>query len=273
MVQDMFELFRFEFFRNAVAVSLLASVLCGIVGSIVVVRRMVILAGGAAHAAYGGVGLALYFGAPPQAGALAFSALLALPMGRLLQKHAKRADAVIGMIWAFGMAVGIVCTDLTPGYGADLMSYLFGSILLISRTDVVCMGIMVLAALLFVGLNYRGLCAFLYDEDFARLRGVRVNFLHYLTALLTCLAVVMLIRMVGLVLVMALLTVPAHLGEMFSRSLAGMMTLAACFSALFSLLGLWLSVSFNLTAGASIILVAVACRLAAYLLRREEGEA
>ncbi len=265
----MLELFQFEFFRNAAAASLLASALCGVVGSLVVVRRMVILAGGAAHAAYGGLGLALYFGAPPQAGALVFSALLALPMGRMLRRSPERADTVIGVIWAFGMAVGIICTDLTPGYNSDLMSYLFGSILLVSRADIAAMSLMTLAAVLFVGLNYRGLRAFLYDEDFARLRGVRVDLLHYGTALLTCLAVVMLIRVTGLVLVMALLTVPAQLGERFSRSLAGMMALAGLFSAIFCLAGLGISVHFNLTAGAGIILVAVTAYVCVMGFRRK----
>lgn len=264
------ELLEFTFFRHAVFAALLASVLCGIVGSIVTAKRMVILAGGAAHAAYGGVGLALYFGLPPGAGALGFSALLALPMARLLQSNPRRADTAIGIIWAFGMAVGIIFTDLTPGYSSDLMSYLFGSILMVSRADIAAMGAVTFAALLFVSLNYRGLCAFLYDEDFARLRGVRVNLLHYLTSLLICLAVVMLVRIVGLVLVMALITVPAHLGERFARSLAGMMALAGCFSAAFSLLGLWLAALFNLTAGASIILVAVIAYTGITALHKEK---
>ena len=257
----MLELLQFEFFRNALIAALLASVLCGIVGSIVVVRRMVILAGGVAHAAYGGVGAAIYFGLPPQAGVLLFSTLAALPLGKLIREHPERADTVIGILWAFGMAAGILFTDLTPGYSTDLMSYLFGSILLVSRTDILCLGVAASAALVFTTYNHRALRAFLYDEEFAHLRGVRVTPLHYASCLLICLAVVLLVRIVGLVLVMALITVPAHLGERFSHSLAGMMTLAACFSALFSLIGLWLAAHWNLTAGACIIVTAVAAQI------------
>ncbi len=253
---SMIDLLQFEFMKNALYAALLCSALCGILGTLVVVRKYVILAGGVAHAAYGGVGLALYAGVSPRLGAIAFSLLLAFPMAWVMLKKAARADAIIGVLWAVGMAVGIIFADLTPGYGSDLMSYLFGSILTVTGEDLLLMAGLLGTTLLAGAIWHRQITAFSYDEEFARTRGVPVTFLHFLVVLLISLAVVVIIRIVGLILVIALLTIPPSVAEKYSSSLWGMMTISCALSAVFTVSGLALAVRWNLTAGAVIILVA-----------------
>ena len=262
----MTDLLQFEFMRNALYAALLCSVLCGILGTLVVVRKYVILAGGVAHAAYGGVGLALYGSFSPRLGAIAFSLLLAFPMAWVMLKKASRADAIIGVLWAAGMAVGIVFADLTPGYGSDLMSYLFGSILTVTGEDLLVMSCLLAITLLAGGIWHRQIAAFSYDEDFARTRGVPVTFLHFLLVILISLAVVVIIRIVGLILVIALLTIPPSVAEKFSSSLWRMMGISCILSTAFTVLGLALAVRWNLTAGAVIILLASSVYLAAMIL-------
>ena len=253
---SMTDLLQFEFMRTALYAALLCSALCGILGTLVVVRKYVILAGGVAHAAYGGVGLALYAGVSPRLGAIAFSLLLAFPMAWVMLKKAARADAIIGVLWAAGMAVGIIFADLTPGYGSDLMSYLFGSILTVTGEDLLLMAGLLGTSLLAGAIWHRQIAAFSYDEEFARTRGVPVTFLHFLLVILISLAVVVIIRIVGLILVIALLTIPPSVAEKYSSSLWGMMAISCALSAVFTVSGLALAVRWNLTAGAVIILVA-----------------
>jgi zinc transport system permease protein len=264
---QMIEVLQYEFMQNAIMAAVLSSLICGLIGTVIVVKRLVILAGGIAHAAYGGIGIAAFLGIPLRAGALVFSAFLSLVMGRITLINRARADTVIGVIWAVGMAVGVICVDLTPGYGVDLMSYLFGSILSVSRMDLYMMGaIAALGGILFFR-YYRIILVYIYDEDFARTRGVRVDLIHHLLVLFLSISVVLVIRVVGLILIIALLTIPPHIAESHSKSLAGMVLLSSLLSLLFSLSGLWLSYIFDLTSGASIIMVAGAGYLISMLIK------
>lgn len=254
----MMEALGFEFFRNALLAGLLASVICGVIGSLVVVNRIAFLAGGVAHASYGGVGLAFFLGLPVLPVTLGFSTCAALGMAWVTLDSRERADTVIGVLWAAGMALGIILLDLTPGYNSDLMSYLFGSILAVPRADLLLMaGLSVLVLALAVAFS-RGLLVMSFDVEFARSRGVPVRFLHFLLMGLVAVCVVMVIRVVGLILVMALLTIPPFMAERRARSLAGMMLLSAVLSAVFCVAGLYLSYALDLTSGASIIAVACA---------------
>lgn len=252
----MTELLHFEFMRNALLAALLCGVLCGILGTVVVVKHYVILAGGVAHAAYGGVGLALFLGVSPQLGALGFALVTALLMAWIMLRSPARSDAIIGVLWAAGMAAGVLFADLTPGYGADFMSYLFGSILTVSAPDLRLTAAL-LGLVLAVGVRWhREIAAFSYDEDFARTRGIPVTILHFLVVALISLAVVLTIRVVGLILVIALFTIPASIAERISSTLWGVMAAASLLAVLFSVAGLALAVHFDLTAGAVIVLVA-----------------
>ncbi|PIE55249.1 MAG: hypothetical protein CSA35_02110 [Dethiosulfovibrio peptidovorans] len=252
----MTELLRYSFMQNALAAALLASVICGILGPITVIRRSVMTTGGVAHGAYGGLGLAWFMGWPPRAGVYGAALVLAGVATWLRRKTPHRADTVMGILWAVGMATGIVFTDLTPGYGTELTSYLFGSILTVSAGDLSIMGALAVASLVLIALWHDPVEAFLFDETYASTRGVPVAIIDGVLTLLTSLAVVAVIRVIGLILVIALFTVPSAITEGNARSLTSMMVRSTIVAALFCLVGLWISVQFNITAGAAIILTA-----------------
>jgi zinc transport system permease protein len=251
----MLEALQYEFMRNALAAGLLASVICGIMGTLVVVNRLVFLSGGIAHAAYGGIGLSLFFGWPYMLGTIGFSITAAMVMAAVSLKARHRADTIIGVIWALGMATGIILLDLTPGYNVDLMSYLFGSILAVPGSDLWVMMIVGILVSIFVVYFYKDLLAISYDEEFARIRGVPTRRLYFALIGLLALTIVMVIQIVGLILVIALLTIPPFIVEKYAKSLLQMMVGASLLGAVFTVSGLWLSYAFNLTSGACIILV------------------
>jgi zinc transport system permease protein len=264
----MIEALQLEFMRNALAAGILVSIVCGVIGTLVVVNRIVFLAGGIAHAAYGGIGLAFFMGWPYAAGTAGVSLLAAGVMAAVTLKAKHRADAMVGVIWAVGMASGVILLDLTPGYHVDLMSYLFGSILAVPAEDLWQMGGIGAAVLLIVAWYYNDFLAMSYDDEFARLRNVPVTFLYCLLLGMIGLTVVMIIRVVGLILVIALLTIPPFIAEKFTASLRAMMVVSAALSCLFTVAGLWLSFWWNLTSGATIIMVAAAGFFAALLWGR-----
>jgi zinc transport system permease protein len=264
----MWEVLQLEFMRNALAAGILVSVVCGVIGTLVVVNRIVFLAGGIAHAAYGGIGLALFMGWPYVAGTTGFSLLASGVMAAVTLKAKHRADAMVGVIWAVGMAAGIILLDLTPGYHVDLMSYLFGSILAVPPADLWQMGVIGAVVIFVVAWYYNDFLAMSYDDEFARLRNIPVTYLYCLLLGMVALTVVMIIRVVGLILVIALLTIPPFIAERFTGSLRGMMVLSSALSCAFTLTGLWLSYLWNLTAGATIIMAAAAGFFAALLWER-----
>jgi len=264
----MLEALQFEFFRNALVVGLLASVVCGIMGTLVVVNRIVFLSGGIAHAAYGGIGLAFFFGWPYWVGTIGFSLAAAMIMAAVSLKVKHRADTIIGVIWAVGMALGVILLDLTPGYNVDLMSYLFGSILTVPQSDLWVLSMLCALITGLVAWFYNDLLAMSYDEEFARIRGVPVFGLYCLMIVMVALTVVMVIRVVGLILVIALLTIPPFIVEKYARSLFQMMVGSVLLGAVFTVTGLWVSYRYNLTSGASIILVAGTAFFLVFLIER-----
>jgi zinc transport system permease protein len=259
------EALHFEFMRNAFLAGLLVSIICGVIGTLVVVNRIVFISGGIAHAAYGGIGLAFYFRMSPTLGAALFSVAIAVLMGIASLKSKERADTIIGVMWAVGMAIGIMLIDLTPGYNVDLMSYLFGSILTVPLFDIwlmLCLNGVILLVILFF---YKELIAMSYDEEFSFLVGIPVRALYFVLLVLIALSVVMIIRVVGLILVIALMTIPPHISGKYTTSLGKMITLSTLMGMVFTVSGLWLSYRFNLTSGATIIMVA-GCAFFASLL-------
>ena len=251
----MIEALQFEFMRNALMAGLLVSMICGVMGTLVVVNRIVFLSGGIAHAAYGGIGLSFYFGWPYLPVTIGFSFMSAMVMAAVSINAKHRADTIIGVVWAIGMAFGIIMIDLTPGYNVDLMSYLFGSILMVPASDLVIMMVMGLLVLVLAAIYYKDLLAISYDEEFAQIRGVPVKGLYYTMIGMLAVTIVMVIQVVGLILVIALLTIPPFIVEKYAKSLAQMMVGSSLLGALFTVSGLWLSYTYNLTSGASIIMV------------------
>lgn len=251
----MLDALSYEFIQNALIAGILVSLISGIMGSLIVANRMVFLAGGIAHAAYGGIGIAIFTGIPIFLGTSVFAVIAAVIMSYVTMKNRENIDTFIGLIWAVGMAIGIILVDLTPGYNVDLMSYLFGSILAVNREDLYYMGALFAIILFVVSFWYRNILAVSYDTEYASLSGINVRFFYTLILILSALTVVIAIKVVGLILVIALLTIPIYIAQKLSSSLYTMMIISGLSASLFTIIGLWLSYSFNLTSGATIILV------------------
>jgi zinc transport system permease protein len=256
MIQFLDALTTHGFLQNALIAALLASVGCGIVGSFVVVKRIGYMAGGIAHSVLGGLGIAYYLGANPRVGAMIAAIVAALIIAAVNLRWKQQEDIVIGALWAVGMAVGIVFISQTPGYNIDLMSYLFGNILMVSRDDLYVMaGLDVIVAAL-VALFYKQILVVCFDEEFARIRGVNVAAVSVLLLCMVAVTVVALIQVVGLILVIALFTLPAAIAAQFVGSVAAMIVVACVLGAVFGLAGLGVSYAGNLPSGATIILIA-----------------
>jgi zinc transport system permease protein len=249
------EALSYPFIQNALMAGILVSMASGIIGSLIVVNRMVFLAGGIAHTAYGGIGMAVFLGLPIFLGASVFAVGSALIIAMITLKHRERMDTFIGLMWAVGMAVGVVLIDLTPGYNADFMSYLFGSILAVSQEDLWFMGGLLALIVFIMTFWYRDILAVSYDSEYANLRGINVPFFYTLILVLSALTVVVAIKVVGLILVIALLTIPVYIAEKLSTTLYMMMILSGIFSSIFTLIGLYISYEYDIASGASIILV------------------
>ena len=253
---DVWEVLQFEFMRNALLAGILVSITCGIIGTLVVVNRIVFISGGIAHAAYGGIGVAFYMGFPPFLGAALFSFAVSMVMGVASLRDKHRVDAIIGVMWAVGMALGIIFIDLTPGYNVDLMSYLFGSILTVATMDIWFMLSLNMVLFLIVFVFYKEFLALSYDEEFSFVVGIPVRTLYFVLLGMIALSVVMIIKIVGIILVIALISIPPYIAEKYTTSLGKMMVLSSILGIFFTLTGLWLSYSYDLTSGATIILVA-----------------
>lgn len=246
----------FEFFRNAVIAGLIASIACGIIGSYVVVKRLVSMSGGLAHAAFGGVGLGYFLGIDPFLGAAGFTLGIALLIGMIREKFGQYMETLIGAVWAAGMAVGILFIALTPGYAPELFGYLFGNILLIPTGDLWIMGLLALVIVTIVIAGFNQLMAVTFDEEYARVMNLPVTALLLLLILLIALTVVVLIKVVGIILVIALITIPSAIAREYSGNLGIMMALSIMTAALFTLGGLFFSYALDVPSGATIILLA-----------------
>lgn len=254
---------QYEFMRNALYAGLMASVACGIIGTYVVVKRIVSVSGGIAHTSFGGIGLGYYLGISPVLGAVFFTLASALGMGMVTRRTRIPEDTVIGVLWALGMALGIIFIALTPGYAPDLFSYLFGNILTVPLSDLFLMAALDGVILLLVFFLYKEFLYISFDEESSVVVGIPTEALYLLLLCLIALTVVVLIRVVGVILVIALLTIPATTARQFTHSLRNMMVLAVLVGAVCSVVGLWLSYEFDLPSGATIVMVSVALLLGA----------
>lgn len=248
----MLEALDYPFFQRALAAGLLASLACGVVGTFVVVRRLASLSGGIAHAAFAGVGLGYLLGFDPLLGAAGVALLAGLGLSALSRRLQAAPDTLMAALWSLGMALGILFVSLTPGYAPDLMSYLFGSILLVKPLHVGFLGVLDGVILLGTLLFFRELRAVTFDEEFSRLMGLPVDALSNGLLALVSLAVVVLIRVVGVILVLALLTIPALVARQWTERLAPMMALATLLGAACTVSGLFLSYGLSTTWGLNV---------------------
>ena len=261
-------LLQYNFLQNAILAGVLSSLACGVTGVYVVVKRITFISGGIAHAILGGIGVAYYLGKSPLLGAVITALLSAFLLGMINLTARQHEDTIIGALWAVGMAVGIIFMTLTPGYSVDLMSFLFGNILMVTTPVLRVLFSLDLVILLVVTVFYRQFLLVCYDEEYARLRGLPVKALYILLLALIALTVVILIKVVGLIMVIALLTLPAAVAGLFTHQLRHMMILASGLGLLFILVGLVFSYQLNLPSGATIVIIAGLGYLGALGLRK-----
>ncbi len=250
-----------SFMQYALIMGILASLACGIMGTYVIVKRIVFISGGIAHAVLAGLGIAYYFGYSPIGGAIICAILSALLIGIISLHTRQNEDTIIGALWAVGMAVGLIFISRTPGYNTDLMSYLFGNILLVTRNDLYIIGALDIVIIALVFIYYKQFLAICFDEEYAQLQGVRVEAIYLLLLCLIALTVVVLIQVVGIILVIALLSLPAGIAGHYARSLGWMMLIAVLLGILFTAGGMYISYEPDLPAGATIIIFAGVCYL------------
>jgi len=263
----MIDVLQYEFMQHALIAGLLAAIACGIVGVYVVVKRIVFISGGIAHASFGGIGFGYFIGISPVLGAMFFAIASALGMGLVTRKTRLPEDTAIGIMWAMGMALGIIFIGLSPGYAPDLFSYLFGNILTVSFSNILLMLVLDAIIVTIVIALYKEFMTLSFDEEYGTVAGAPVGALYFLLLCMIALTVVVLIRVVGIILVIALLTIPAALARQFTHSLWKMMLLAILFGEAFTFGGLWISYKLdaayeaNVASGATIILLSGAVLL------------
>lgn len=253
----MTELFQYDFFINALTAGILASVAGGIIGSYIVVKRIVFISGGIAHTAYGGIGLGYLLGFNPLLGALGFSISAAVGISYLRTKQNQYEDTLIGIMWAAGMSLGVIFISLAPGYSSDLMSYLFGNILTVPTIEIRFIALIDIVIIIVVIAFFKQFQAITFDEEYSRAVGLNVDFYYLLLLVLVALTVVALIKIVGIILSIALLTIPAAVAKFFAGSLKSMLLLSVLTGIIFSVGGLFISYYLNLPSGSTIILLSV----------------
>ncbi|MFA9391276.1 MAG: metal ABC transporter permease [Prolixibacteraceae bacterium] len=251
----MIELLQYHFFTNALIAALLASVACGIIGTYIVARRLVFIGGGITHASFGGIGIAYFLGINPLLGAAVFAVLSAFGINFFTRKGNIREDSSIAIWWSLGMALGIIFIALTPGYAPNLMSFLFGSILTVTNSDLIFMGVVTLLVIALFSLFFRLIVTISFDEEFAIARNLPVNLFNYLLLGTTALVIVVSIRISGVILVLSLLTLPQATANIFTKKFRPILFLSIGIGFIGMLSGLYLSYYTNMPSGATIILV------------------
>jgi zinc transport system permease protein len=256
-MQSLISLLSFEFFQNAFFAAFLASITCGIIGTYIVARRIVFISGGITHASFGGIGMGYYFGFDPIMGAIGFGILSALGIEFFTKRADLREDSAIAMLWSLGMALGVIFIFLTPGYAPNLMSYLFGNILTVSKGDLLYLLFLAVFVIAFFLIFYRMIIFVSFDEEFALTNNAPVRLFNALLISLVALTIVLNIRVVGIILVMSLLTIPQAIANLFTKRFDHMMLYSIAFGFLGSLTGLSLSYIYDIPSGAAIIFTLV----------------
>ena len=247
------ELFSYDFFQKAFLAAVFASISCGIIGSYIVSRRIVFISGGITHASFGGIGLAFLMGFNPLVGAVLFAVAAALGIQFFTKVAEIREDSSIAIWWSLGMALGIIFVFVTPGYTPNLMSYLFGNILTVTSSELWWMLMLNLVIIAFFILFFRKILYIAFDEEFARTAGLPVNLFNYLTIILIALTVVLNIRVVGIILILSLLTIPQASANLFTKDFKSLLILSSIFAFVGTIVGLFISYFMDIPSGATII--------------------
>lgn len=262
---NFFELLGYDFFTNALLGGLFASIACGIIGTYIVVKRLVFISGGITHASLGGLGIGFYFGINPFLSAMVFSVLSAFGIEWLSTRQDVREDSAIAAFWSFGMAIGIICIYLKAGFAPSISEYLFGNILLITHSDIVLFALLSLVLSCVFYFFHREILTTAFDRDFARTRNLPVKFIEYAMMFFIAVTIVLTIRLVGVVLLMSLFTVPQMIANLYTANFSKMIFLSILFGLIGCTTGLILSAYINVPSGAFIIFTLIilyfVCRL------------
>lgn len=267
MLNSLANFFQYQFVVNAFVAALLIAVAAGMVGSYIVAKRLVFLSGGITHASFGGIGIAYFLGVNPLAGAATFAVFSAFGVEALSQRMAVREDSAIGILWSVGMAIGIFFIYLTPGYSPNLMTFLFGSILTVSSTDIWLLLTLNMVMVAFFLLFYRSILYLAFDPDFAKTQRIPVKTFSYILKGFLALTIVLSIRMVGIILLISLLTIPPSTANLFTKRFNQIIFASIAIGFLGAVGGLLISYNMNVPSGATIIMVLVAIFAVAKLLR------
>ena len=254
MVEFVNDIFHYQFLQNAFIAGLLVSIACGIVGTYIVAKRLVFLSGGITHSSLGGIGIAYYLGLNPILGAFVFSVLSAMGIEFFADKTKMREDSAIGILWALGTAIGVIFVSMTPGYAPNLMSFLFGGLLGVTKVDLgVMLALDVVLLLLFI-FGLRTILYIAFDKEFAISQNAAVKLVNYMMIILISVTIVMCIRVVGIILLIALLTIPVVTANIFYKDFKRIMVTSIVLGFVGMLVGLYISFEVNLPSGAAIIL-------------------
>lgn len=248
---------EYTFFQNALIGSMLASIVCGLIGTYIVTRRLVFISGGITHASFGGIGLGVFLGINPILSAMIFAIASACGVEWMKQRNNVREDSAIALFWTFGMSIGIICCFLTPGFMTDLPSYLFGSILTIGYPDLILLAVLSIITILIFITSLRTIVSVAFDPVFARSQGIKVSTIEYLMMILTAITIVATLRIVGVVLAISLLTIPQMTANLFTFTFKKMTILSIFFGIIYCFCGLAISYWLNVPSGASIIFISI----------------
>jgi zinc transport system permease protein len=251
----MLEVLNYQFFQNALIIAVLASIAAGVIGTYIVIKRMSLISGSIAHTAFGGLGISYYLSINPLFGGVIFSLISAIIIA-LLRKNAKnRLDTLLSFLWATGMAIGLVFIFLTPGYATDLFTYLFGNILLVSRFDLYMILILDVIILAIVYLMYNSFLAVTFDEEYCETRNMSTTIINIILFALIALTIVATIRVVGIVLMIAILTIPAATAQLFHKTVKKIMITSALITLISTISGLFISYYLDFATGPIIVLI------------------
>ena len=274
MIEFIHDIFSYQFLQNAFLAGLLVSIACGIIGTYIVARRLVFLSGGITHSSFGGIGIAYYLGMNPILGAFVFSAISALGIEYFADKTRMREDSAIGILWAIGTAIGVIFVSMTPGYAPNLMSFLFGGLLGVTQVDLLVMLILNVALILLFTFGLRTILYIAFDKEFAITQNASVKLTNYLMMILISLTIVICIRVVGIVLLIALLTIPVVTANIFYKDFKNIMVGSVVLGFVGMMVGLYFSFEAKLPSGAAIILaqsiIWLICKGIEWAMRRKD---
>ena len=251
-------IFGYSFMRNALLAALLASIVTGIIGTIAIEKKLISMSGGIAHASFGGIGLGYLAGFEPIWGGLLFAVGASISISRLPKDTRLKADTMIGILWSFGMALGILFISLAPGYMPDMTSYLFGDILSVSTSYIIYMAVFSAAVVIVFLMLYNHLVLYMFDEEYAAARGINVKVMEWVVYIMIPVGIIVLVKVVGIILTIALMTIPVSIAKLFFKTVGKVIVFSMLISFVFSIIGLAVAYYANIPSGVCIVILSAA---------------